>query len=107
MSRRTQLWIASIFTLTNVGGGIYAGVQGEAVHTLVHVVLTIAGGYWLSRLVRPVPAQQSLGDSLPEARLERLQHSVEAVAIELERVGEAQRHINELEQERAQKERAR
>ena len=46
--------------------------------------------------------QDSLGAPADE-RLERLQQSVDAMAIELERMSEAQRFMAKLEQERVQR----
>lgn len=107
MTRRTRIWlsVAGIFTVVNLAGAVYAGFMGEVGHAGSHVALTVIGG-WITwrlmsrnRIVAP--------DSVPisEARLEQLQQAVDAVAIEVERIGEAQRFHEKLQAERMQAER--
>ena len=104
MTRSVKLWRvgAALFTVINVGGAAYAAWMGEPVHAAVHVVL-VAGTYlwwrratWARRQVVP-PAQ------LPDERLEYLQQSVDAIALEVERIGEAQRFNEKLRAERVEK----
>ncbi len=100
MARRSRLWwvAASIFSVFNFGGAGAAIMLGEGMHALTHVGLGILGGLaaWglASRTQRP-DVQQS---QLTEARLEQLQQSVDAIAIEVERIGEAQRFSAKLRQ---------
>ena len=110
MTRRSKLWLAaaSLFTLINVAGAVQAVASGEGLHTAAHVGLAILGAYFVWRLAqRPRQQQQDLSSGRPAVerieRIERLQLSVDAIALEVERIGEAQRYIAKLAEERAQK----
>ena len=105
MTRRSKLWIAWLFTLVNLGGGFFAARSGEPLHTAVHGVLLLVGAVWLVRLTMRTGQQDSLEAHPAEQRLEQLQQSVDAIALEVERISEAQRFIAKLEQERAEKRR--
>ena len=102
MSGRTKVWlvVATIFTIGNFVGAGFAAAASEWPHALLHVVLGVLGGWWMARLLRPrTPAISEM--ALPdEARLESLQQSVDAIAVEVERIGEAQRYAVKREQER-------
>lgn len=96
MTRRSKVWlvVAVLFTGVNFAGAWFAAAQGELRHTAVHVVLLLAGAYlvwWLvpMRYARPLrPLPRELTD-----RLTQLEQSVDAVAIEVERIGEGQRFM--------------
>lgn len=106
MTRRSILWRvgAAIFTIVNVGGAAYAYAMGETAHATAHVLLLALGGsayvIWLlasrARRENATPAQ------LPEGRLDYLQQSVDAIALEVERIGEAQRFNEKLRAERGE-----
>ena len=107
MTRRDGIWIAgaTLFTLVNAVGAGAAGVMKEPLHAGTHVALTLLGTYWIWWLAarawrRDVP-------SLPagDERLELLQHSMDAVAVEVERIGEAQRFSAKLEAEKREQRR--
>lgn len=103
MTRRSKLWrvAAALFVLINVAGAAYAVWVGEPVHAAVHVALVLGAylgwrlGPW-GRRQDPAPAQ------LADARLDYLQQSVDAVALEVERIGEAQRFSDKLRAERGE-----
>ena len=106
MTRRSKLWlaVASLFNLINAGGGGYAVALGEQMHAAVHAGLLLIGAFWAWRLATRTDEQDSLG--LPQAaRMEQLQQSVDAIAIEVERIGEAQRFTAKLKQERPETDR--
>lgn len=100
MTRPSMLWrvAAALFVIINVGGAAYAVAMGERPHAMMHVALLVVGfigwqfGPWARRQT-PEPAQ------LPDARLDYLQQSVDAVALEVERIGEAQRFSDKLRAE--------
>lgn len=75
--------------------------MGEPMHAAVHAVLTVLGGVaW--GVLRRRPSAES--DALPEETRERLKHleqSVDALAIGVERVGEAQRYQTKILDEKA------
>ena len=98
MTRRTRLWraAAGLFFFGNVAGAAYAVAMGEPMHALVHaVLLTLAlGGYSTWRVSRPVRAVEA--PQLSDDRLNYLQQSVDALALEVERIGEKQRFREKL-----------
>ena len=107
MTRRSKLWrvAAPLYVCINLGGAIYAAAMGEPMHAAGHVVLLLLGAavYWM--WLAPRAQQQEL---LPGAReavasLDHLQQSVDAIALEVERIGEAQRFEAKLLAERIRK----
>jgi hypothetical protein len=96
MASRRRVWraAAAAFIAINFAGGIYAAVVGEPMHAAVHAVLLVLGIAVYSVLrVRPADAE------VPRETAERLKHleqSVDALAIGVERVGEAQRYQTKI-----------
>ena len=102
MPSRLRVWraAAAAFIIINLGGGIYAAATGEVMHAAVHVVLLVLGIAAYSGL-RP---RRVDADMLPTETAERLKHleqSVDALAIGVERVGEAQRYQTKILDEKA------
>lgn len=104
MTRRSKLWlaVATLFTLINLGGAGIAGAGGEGLHTAVHVVLAVVGAYFMWRLASRSRPQQLPVVRQAAERLEHLQQSVDAIALEVERIGEAQRFLAQLAAERVE-----
>ena len=105
MTRRSKWLVAAwLFTLANLGGAFVALRMNEpAEHVGLHLVLLVIGVYFIRRLGRrpdgqPVPG----GAPLVDDRLERIEQSMDTIAIEVERMGEAQRFITKLAAERAE-----
>lgn len=100
MTRRPRLWLigATLFTLANFGGAIAAAIEREGMHTGVHLGLTLLGAYLAWRLIAR-SRQEPTAPQDPSDRLEYLQESVDAIALEVERIGEAQRFDAKLRQE--------
>lgn len=115
MSLRSKLWWIGgvIYMLINLAGAAYAAALGEGSHAAVHVILLVIGAVLMWRLPRRDrsdgllaghPAHHELRAShLTDERLDRLQQSVDAVALEVERIGEAQRFREKLDAERGEK----
>ena len=111
MKRRIPVGVvlAVLFTLLNVGGGVYAGMMGEVRHAGLHVVLAVAGACvaWALMMRRRAgaPRLAAAGHVSPELsnRLTNLEQSLDAIAVEVERVGEGQRFMTRLFSERSQK----
>jgi hypothetical protein len=107
MTRRSKIWAwaaVGVYTLINVGGLAFAWAQDEEMHAMLHLFLLILGvaGYVGWRLARRGAPQNELPQAqLAEQRLEYLQQSVDAVALEVERLGEKQRFSEKLQSERA------
>jgi hypothetical protein len=102
MTRRSKVWLAlaMVFTFVNLGGAVMAAVQGEVLHSGSHVALMLLGAYLVWRLAPGRYARR--GESMPAPpheltdRLTHLEQSVDAVAIEVERIGEGQRFMTHL-----------
>ena len=100
--QRAKLWLvaASLFTLVNLGGAGMAAVAGEVFHAAAHVGLLILGAYFVWRLAPRVRRQEMLAEQEADPRLDRLQQSLDAIGLEVERIGEAQRFTTKLAAER-------
>ena len=104
MQRRftTGLVLAVLFTLANIGGGVYAAAMHERQHTVLHIVLTIVGAWTTWQILARRRASASAlaqGDARPReltSRLSNLEQSLDAIAVEVERVGEGQRYMTQL-----------
>jgi hypothetical protein len=101
MSRGRGIWKAAaiIFTVVNLIGIGMAVTAQEQMHSAIHVVLSLLGGFAVWRLFAGSPRVAPASDSLADPRLEALQQSVDAVALEVERIGEAQRFHTKLQAE--------
>ena len=101
MSRARVVWKAAavVFTVVNLVGLGMAMAAGEQMHSGIHVALSLLGAYVIWRLSDRVSRGESASDPLAERRLEALQQSVDAVALEVERIGEAQRFNAKLQAE--------
>jgi hypothetical protein len=111
MARRSIRWlvVASLFTLANVAGLVYALVLWEKPHALVHLALAVGGALWVRELMRAAPplASAEATPDLPAAeRMAQLERSLGAIADEVDRVGDGQRELVRLEQERLAAQRA-
>jgi hypothetical protein len=102
LSRPSRFWriAAVIFLVGNAAGAVFALVQGEQMHAEMHLALFGAAfvGYAFSRAAQirhmePPPA------GIADPRIEELQRSIDAMALELERMGEKQRYAEKLQAE--------
>jgi len=111
MTRRAKLWRAAavLFGIINIGGMGLALAMDEMMHAMAHVFLLFVGvgAYLLWKTVttwatgQPAdqrsqvsPLPSSGRDSAPQLsdqRIDYLQRSIDALALEVERIGEAQR----------------
>jgi hypothetical protein len=101
MSRARGVWKAAavVFTVVNLVGLGMAMAAREQMHSGIHVVLSLLGAYAVWRLSDRVSRGETASDPLAERRVEALQQSVDAVALEVERIGEAQRFKVKLQAE--------
>jgi len=95
--RRYGIWRAAIgaFIAINLGGAIYAAIMGEPMHAAVHAVLLVLGVAAYSTL----RTRRADMNALPQETVDRIKHleqSVDALAIGVERVGEAQRYQTKI-----------
>ena len=95
MAERRKLWRAgfAISLIVNIGGAIVALVRGEMMHAAGHAALLAATvAFWplfVSRRSAEVDAEAEIPQL--DNSLSHLQQSVDAIALEVERIGEAQR----------------
>ena len=89
---RTFWRIAALgFVVINVIGPIYAAVMGQWMHGMVHVAL-LGGGFVAWQLFRlGGKARPQVVDPVDENVLDSLQESIDAIALNVERIGEDQR----------------
>lgn len=103
MTRRSKLWrwAAGIYAFINLGGLVFAAAQGEEMHAMLHLFLLLIGlaGFVGWRLAPRAPREDPAQAQLAETRIEYLQQSIDAMALELERIGEAQRFNDKLRAE--------
>jgi hypothetical protein len=103
MTRRSKLWALAggIYAFINVGGLAFAAAQGEEMHAMGHLFLLLVGlaGFVGWKLARRGMVQEQPPAQLGEARIEYLQQSIDAMALELERIGEKQRFSDKLRTE--------
>jgi hypothetical protein len=107
MTRRSRLWrwAAGFYAFINLGGLVFAAAQGEEMHAMLHLFLLLLGvagyaGWLLAR--RGAPQDHLPRAQQAEQRVEYLQQSVDAMALELERIGEAQRFSDKLRVEKGE-----
>ena len=120
MTRRAKLWRAGavLFAIINLGGMGFALAMDEMMHAMAHAFLLFLGlGAYLLWKTVTTWATSSSGDQLSQAsavpspskhvtpklgdqRIDYLQQSIDALALEVERMGEAQRFKDKLHPER-------
>lgn len=98
MTRRSKLWRAAaiVFVIVNVAGIGWGLAEGDLAHAATHAVLLAGLGafaIWRSMSQRKETAAVP---QLSEQRIEYLQQSVDAIALEVERIGEKQRFADKL-----------
>lgn len=101
MTRRFKIGLGATlaFTFINVAGAVYAAVMGEPLHGATHVALLIPSAWLLSRLAASRSMSGAVNPFPPGVladRLSNLEQSIDAVAIEVDRIGEGQREMTNL-----------
>jgi hypothetical protein len=101
MIQRSIVWLAGavLFLVVNLGGAAFAAAQGELLHAGVHVALLLPGAYLMRYALGIRRREGSVITALPgdlSDRLTHLEQSIDAVAIEVERIGEGQRFMTRL-----------
>jgi hypothetical protein len=102
--RRSRLATALlvVYTLINVGGAIYAAAMGEMGHMALHVALLLPVGFIVARRMSRSAgrlgstAEVAALDAAFPSRLTNLERSIDAVAIEVERISEGQRNLTNI-----------
>ena len=98
MTRRSKIWltVAVIFTAINVAGAPMAAAEAEWLHAGVHVVLALLGAYYVRKIWRGVRPETPALSADYSDRLTNLEQSIDAVAVEVERIGEGQRFMTRV-----------
>ncbi len=106
MTRRARIGqvIALVFALANLAVAGFVAGQREWLHGGAHLALALVGAcvaWWLTARARRDAFDVAPADGRVEriAHLEHLQQSVDAIALEVERIGEAQRFTTKLQAE--------
>ena len=101
MTRKTEVWlvVALVFAVANLGGAVMAWGNRELLHMGAHLALAGAGGLVAAALQRRRAAVIAEPDVTAD-RLAHLERSLDAVAGEVERMGEGQRFMTKLFAER-------
>ncbi|GAC1410379.1 MAG: hypothetical protein NVSMB53_04290 [Gemmatimonadaceae bacterium] len=106
MTRRSKLWrvAAVLFVFINAAGAVEAAMMGQTMHAAGHVALLVlgVGAYLVRRFASRARRQNPPNAQLGSERLDYLQQSVDAIALEVERIGEAQRFNDKLRAERGE-----
>jgi hypothetical protein len=122
MTGRAKLWRAGavLFGIINLAGMGFALAMDEMMHAMAHAFLLFVGfgAYLLWKMVTtwattPSDDQLAQASALPSSgrdsapkigdqRIDYLQRSIDALALEVERIGEAQRFKDKLHPERAE-----
>lgn len=107
MTRRSGIWLAAavVFVVVNLLGAGMAAMGGELRHAALHAALLLPGVYLVSRLSpsrfgrsdeRAAASDGTLPSGELADRLTHLEHSLDAAAVEIERIGEGQRFMTRL-----------
>jgi hypothetical protein len=93
VTNKTRFWNAVLMLLSGVNlvAVWFAARPAEPWHATTHAALALGFGLWAQRRMRLVERREPAVASLPDERLERIERAIEAVAIEVERIGEMQR----------------
>ena len=120
MIRRAKLWRAGavLFGIINLAGMGFALAMDEMMHAMAHAFLLFVGlgayllwktvttwattpsGDRLSQSSAPPSPRNDPTPKLGDQRIDYLQRSIDALALEVERIGEAQRFKDKLHPER-------
>jgi hypothetical protein len=95
---RAWIPVAWLLSLGNLGAVWFAAQPAEAWHATIHALLAVLFGVGAQRLMarQQTPSRAAIGDD----REQRLEQAIDAIAVELERVGEGQRFVTKLLAER-------
>jgi uncharacterized membrane protein YebE (DUF533 family) len=104
MERPSKWWrVAAVaYFIINGGGAILAFAMGEQMHGEMHLLLFALGiiGYLVYKAKAQGREPEQPPAELRDPRIDYLQQSVDAVALEVERLGEAQRFQEKLRAEK-------
>jgi hypothetical protein len=98
---RAWILVAWLFSLGNVVAVWFAARPAEPWHATIHALLAVLSGLGAQHLMARQGALLRGGEpALGDERMSRLEQAIDAIAVELERIGEGQRFVTKLLAER-------
>lgn len=93
---RAWIPIAWLLSLLNLGAVWFAALPAEPWHATIHALLAVLFAVGAQRLM----ARQRSPAAVEASRADRLQESLDVIALEVERISEGQRFVTKLVTER-------
>jgi hypothetical protein len=98
---RAWIPVAWILSATNLVAVWFAALPGEPWHASIHALLAGLFGLGAQHLaVRRKIAEQERSNRLPTPQPQNVAQALDAIAVEVERIGEGQRYLTKLFAER-------
>ena len=97
---RAWIPVAWLLSLGNVVAVWFAARPAEASHATIHALLAVLFGVGAQRLMARRQLASRGQPAIGDARERQLEQAIDAIAVELERVGEGQRCVTKLLAER-------
>ena len=99
MAERSRWWriAAAVFVVGNVAAAIYHVAIGETGAAAGHAGVAVGTVmFWLTVFSRKNEPEHASAPPQIDSQLDHLQHSVDAIALEVERLGEGQRFAQKI-----------
>lgn len=94
---RAWIPIAWLLSVANVGATWFAAIPAEPAHATAHALLAVLFGVGAQRLMsRRRPSSAGDEVAVGDERMTRLENAIDAIAVEMERIGEGQRFVTKL-----------
>jgi hypothetical protein len=93
---RAWIPIAWLLSLGNVVSIWFAALPAEPWHATIHGALAVALGVGAERLRARRRAPRGEDVPIGDERMQRLENAIDAIAVELERIGEGQRFVTKV-----------
>ena len=97
---RAWIPVAWLLSLGNVVAVWFAALPAEATHATIHALLAVLFGVGAQRLMARRQLASRGQPAIGDERERQLEQAIDAIALELERVGEGQRFVTKLLAER-------
>jgi hypothetical protein len=96
VASKTRFWnavlvVLSAGNLVSVWFAAQPGEPWEPWHATIHAALALGFGLWALHRIRPEQHRDPGLTALTDARLDRIERAIDAVAVEVERIGEMER----------------
>ena len=93
---RAWIPVAWLLSLGNVVAVWFAARPAEATHATIHALLAVLFGVGAQRLMARRQLASRGQPAIGDERERQLEQAIDAIAVELERVGEGQRFVTKL-----------